>query len=100
LIACSRLPASRWSGGDLDTAEQLTEQALSISERGRPTFEFLALLTRAGIWASRGQVREALATVQAARLVLAGTGSVLLARTDEMEALLRLSLGDLHSPRS
>ena len=83
---------------DLDTAEQLTEQALSISERGRPAFEFLALLHRAGIWAARGQVRDALATVEAARLVLAGTRSVLLARADEVEALLRLSLGDLHSP--
>ena len=84
---------------DLDTAEQLTEQALSISERGRPAFEFLALLERAGIWAARGQVREGLASVEAARLVLAGTGSVLLARADELEALLRLSLGDLRSPR-
>ena len=83
---------------DLDTAEQLTEQALSISERGRPAFEFLALLDRAWIWAARGQVRDALATVEAARLVLAGTGSLLLARADELEALLRLSLGDLRSP--
>ena len=83
---------------DVDTAEQLTEQALSIAERGRPTFEFLALLDRARIWAARGQVRDALATVEAARLVLAGTGSVLLARADELEALLRLSLGDLHAP--
>jgi len=83
---------------DLDTAEQFTEQALSISERGRPAFEFLALLDRAGIWAARGQVRDALATVEAARLGLAGTGSMLLAQADELEALLRLSLGDLHSP--
>ena len=83
---------------DLDTAEQLTEQALSVSETGRPPFEFLALLDRAAIWAARGQVRDALATVDATRLVLAGTGSVLLARADELEALLRLSLGDLRSP--
>jgi len=83
---------------DLDTAEQLTEHALSITERRRPSFEFLALLDRAGIWAARGLVREALATVEAARLVLAGTGSVLLARADELEASLRLSLGDLRSP--
>ena len=83
---------------DLDTAEQLTEQVLSITERRRPSFEFLALLDRAGIWAARGQVREALATVEAARLVLAGTGSVLLARADELEASLRLSLGDLRCP--
>ena len=83
---------------DLDAAERLTEQALSITERRRPSFEFLALLDRAGIWAARGQAREALATVEAARLVLAGTGSVLLARADELEASLRLSLGDLRSP--
>jgi len=83
---------------DLGTAEQLTEQALSIAERGRPVFEFLARLERAGIWAARGQIREALASVEAARLVLAGTGSVLLARADELEALLRLSLGDMRSP--
>ena len=83
---------------DLDTAEQLTEQALSISERGRPPFEFLALLDRAAIWAARGQVRDALATRRGGAPVLAGTRSVLLARADELEALLRLSLGDLHSP--
>ncbi len=82
---------------DLDAAEQLTEQALSIAEQRRPAFEFLALLDRAGIWAARGQVRDALASIEGARLVLAGTSSVLLARADELEALLRLSLGDLHS---
>ena len=82
---------------DLDAAEELAEQALSISEHGRAIFEFLALLDRAAIWAARGHVRDALATVEAARLVLAGPGPMLLARADEMEALLRLSLGDLHS---
>jgi LuxR family transcriptional regulator, maltose regulon positive regulatory protein len=83
---------------DLDTAEQLTEQALSISERRRPFYEFLTLLDRAQVWAARGQVHDALATVDAARQVLAGTGSVLLGRADELEALLRLSLGDLRRP--
>ena len=82
---------------DLDAAEELAEQALSISEHGRAIFEFLALLDRAAIWAARGHVRDALATVEAARLVLAGPGPMLLARADELEALLRLSLGDLHS---
>jgi LuxR family maltose regulon positive regulatory protein len=82
---------------DFDTAERLTEHALSISERFRPAFAFLALLDRARIWAARGQIHEALATVDVARLVLAGTKSVLLARADELEALLRLSLGDLRS---
>ena len=82
---------------DFDTAEQLTERALSISERFRPVFEFLALLDQAQIWAARGHPHDALATVGTARLVLAGTKSVLLARADELEALLRLSLGDLRS---
>ena len=83
---------------DLDAAEHLTEQTLSISEGRRPLFEFLALLDRARIWAARGQPREALATIESARLVLAGASSALLARADEQEALLRLSLGDLRSP--
>ena len=83
---------------DLDTAEQLTEQALSVSEHGRPPFEFLALLDRAAIWADRGQVRDALDTVEAARLILPGSRSVLLTRADELEALLRLSLGDPQTP--
>jgi hypothetical protein len=41
---------------------------------------------------------DALASVEAARQVLAGTRSVLLAQADELEALLCLSLADLHSP--
>ena len=80
---------------DLDTAEQLTERTLAITERRRPLFEFLALLDRARIWAARGQVRDALATVTTARLVLAGTRPALLTQADELEAQLRLPLGDL-----
>ena len=83
---------------DLDTAERLTEQNLSIAEHRRPIFEFLALLDRAAVWAARGQISQALATVDSARAVLSGTRSPLLARADETEALLRLSLGDLRSP--
>jgi LuxR family transcriptional regulator, maltose regulon positive regulatory protein len=84
---------------DLDTAEHLTERVLSITEQRRPLFEFLALLDRAQIWAARGQVRDALATVRAARQVLTSAASpALLARADEQEALLRLSLGDTRSP--
>src|ERR1700742_4178972 len=82
---------------DLDTAEQVTERALSTAERFRPVFEFLTLLDRARIWATRGQTRDALASIEAARLVLAGTESILLARADELEALIRLALGDLPS---
>ena len=83
---------------DLDTAGQLSWQALSISRQRRPASEFLTLLDRARIQAARGQPREALATAGMARRVLAGTGSVLLAQADELEALIRLSLGDLRSP--
>jgi LuxR family maltose regulon positive regulatory protein len=83
---------------DLDTAEHLTEQAISITERQRPLFEFLTLLDRAAIWAARGQISQALATVDSARAVLTGSRSPLLARADEAEAVLRLSLGDLRSP--
>jgi LuxR family maltose regulon positive regulatory protein len=83
---------------DLDSAERLAERALSITEQRWPVFEFLALLDRARIWATRGMTRDALMTVAAARQVLAGTGSALLARADELEARIRLSLGDLRSP--
>jgi LuxR family maltose regulon positive regulatory protein len=81
----------------MDTAERLTEQAISTTEHRRPLFEFLALLDRAAIWAARGQAREALASVHSARDILPGTRSALLARADETEALLQLSLGDLDS---
>jgi LuxR family transcriptional regulator, maltose regulon positive regulatory protein len=83
---------------DLDTAEHLTERVLSITEQRRPLFEFLALLDRATIWATRGQVRDALSTVETARKIVTGASASLLARADEQEALLRLSLGDLRSP--
>jgi len=83
---------------DLDIAEHLTEQVLLITEHRRPVFEFLALLDRARIWAARGQVRDALTTVEAARKVVIGASAALLARADEQEALLRVSLGDLRSP--
>jgi LuxR family transcriptional regulator, maltose regulon positive regulatory protein len=82
---------------DLGTADRLTGQALSITQDRWPAFEFLTLLDRAQIRAARGQARDALADVDVARQVLAGTGSVLLARADELEALLRLSLGDVRS---
>jgi hypothetical protein len=68
------------------------------SSRWSSCGEFQALLDRAAIWAARGHVHEALVTVEAARPVLAGTRSPLPARADELEGLLRLSLGDPHSP--
>ena len=83
---------------DLDDAAQFAERVISITERRRPVFEFLALLDRARIWAAAGQVQEALAAVGSARRVLAGSRSVLLPRADETEALIRLSMGDVRAP--
>ena len=83
---------------DLDTAERLTEQVLSITEQRRPLFEFMALLDRSQIWAARGQIHDALTTIEAARQVATGGSPALLARADEQEALLRLSLGDPRAP--
>jgi LuxR family maltose regulon positive regulatory protein len=80
---------------DLDSAERFAEHALSLTERWRPIFEFLTLLDRARIWAARGQFRQALATVEAARRVMAGTRSELIASANELEASLRLWMGDL-----
>jgi LuxR family maltose regulon positive regulatory protein len=83
---------------DLDAAERLIERVLAIIEQRRPLLEFLALLDRSAIWAARGQVRDALTTVAAARSVLDTSPPVLLARADETEALIRLAAGDLCSP--
>ena len=82
---------------DLDTAEQLTEQALSWPSGGGPCLSSWRCWTGLDL-AARGQVREALVTIEAARQVLTRTGSVLLTWADELEALLRLSLGDPRTP--
>jgi len=80
---------------ELGTAERLAERALSIAEGWRPLFEFLTLLDRTRIWAARGQPRKALATMAAARGVLAEPSAALRVQADELEAEIRLSLGDL-----
>jgi LuxR family maltose regulon positive regulatory protein len=79
---------------DLNTAERLAEQTITITEAGRPIFEFLTLLDRARIWTARGKIREALTTVAAARRVLAEPSAALRAQADELEAKVRLVLGD------
>ena len=80
---------------DLDRAEQLTERALTIAEHRRPAMEFLLLLDRAQIAAARGEFVHALATADAARRVLAGSNLALFTRADELEAVIRQSVGDL-----
>ena len=79
---------------DLSSAERLAERAVAITEAGRPIFEFLTLLDRARIWAARGQIREALTTVAAARRALAEPSAALRVQADELEAQIRLALGD------
>jgi len=60
-------------------------------------FEFLALLDLARIWAARGEVRDALATLGTARKAVPEPSVSLLAWTMSRKPLLRLSLGDLRS---
>ena len=79
---------------DLNAAERLAERAVVITEAGRPIFEFLTLLDWARIWAARSQIREALTTVAAARRALAEPSAALRAQADELEAQIRLTLGD------
>jgi LuxR family maltose regulon positive regulatory protein len=92
LRVLSRLALER---RDLGSAERLAERALSIAKGRRPLFEFLTLLDRTRIWAARGQPRKALATLAAARGVLTEPSPALRAQADELEAEIRLSLGDL-----
>jgi LuxR family maltose regulon positive regulatory protein len=77
---------------DLDTATQLTERCLDMQ---RPFLDFLAQVDRARIWAARGSLDEALASLPAARAALRSDRSCLLAQADELEARMRLALGDL-----
>ena len=60
----------------------------------RPAFNFLAQLDRARIWAAGGNHEDALGSLPAARSRSRAADSVLLAEADELEARLRLNLGD------
>ena len=79
---------------DLATAAGRTEHVLRMLGGGRPIFDYLAQLDRARIWAAERQHDEALASLPAARTALKSDHSVLLAQADELEARLRLALGD------
>ncbi len=78
----------------LDAAARLVEQILELVSGGRPYFEYLAQLDRARIWAAAGNVEAALSSLPAARTALRCDHSVLFAQADELEARLRLALGD------
>jgi LuxR family transcriptional regulator, maltose regulon positive regulatory protein len=79
---------------DLAAAAEPVERVLEIVSGTRPAFNYLAQLDRARIWAAGGNHDEALASLPAARSALKSDHSVLLAGADELEARLRLDLGD------
>src|SRR5947209_7997961 len=79
---------------DLAAAAEPVERALEIVSGARPAFNYLAQLDRARIWAAGGNYDEALASLPAARSALRSRNSVLLPEADELEARIRLGLGD------
>ena len=81
--------------GDLAAAAEPVEHALEMVGSARPAFNYLAQVDRARIWAAGGNLDQALASLPAARSALKSRHSVLLAEADELEARLRLGLGDL-----
>ena len=80
--------------GDLAAAAEPVESALAMAGGARPSFNYLAQLDRARIWAAAGHLDQALASLPAARSALKSSHSVLLAEADELEARLCLGLGD------
>jgi len=85
---------------DLAAAAEPVERALEIISGARPAFNHLAQLDRARIWAAGGNYDEALASLPAARSALKSEKSVLLAEADELEARIRLGVGDLSGAAS
>jgi len=80
--------------GDLAAAAEPVERALEMVGSARPAFSYLAQVDRARIWAADGNLDAALASLPAARSALKSDRSVLLAEADELEARVRLGLGD------
>ncbi len=79
----------------LDSAEQLIEEALRRGEGTRPPFEVMALVERAALFGARQDHGEALSSLDRARGALpAGSRSPLWSRIDALEARIRIELGD------
>ena len=85
--------------GDLAAAAEPVERALEIVGSARPVFNYLAQLDRARIWAAGGSLDQALASLPATRSALRSDQSVLLAGADELEARVRLGIGDYNGAR-
>ena len=83
----------------LDVAASLVEQILELCSGSGPLFEYLTQVDRARIWAAAGNLEEALSSLPAARSALRCDHSVLFAQADELEARLRLALGDRNGAR-
>jgi LuxR family transcriptional regulator, maltose regulon positive regulatory protein len=79
---------------DLAAAAEPVERALAMVSGARPAFNYLAQVDRARIWAAGGNLDDALASLPAARSALKSDHSVLLTDGDELEAHIRLGLGD------
>ncbi len=75
------------------------EQILELVSGGRPYFEYFAQVDRARIWAAAGDFEEALSSLPAAKTALRCEHSALFAQADELEARLRLALGDRNGAR-
>ena len=86
--------------GDLAAATEPVERALEMVSGARPAFNYLAQLDRARIWAAGGNLDEALTSLPAARAALKSDHSVLLPTANELEARLRLGLGDQNGAAS
>ena len=84
---------------NLDGAASRVEQILELVSGGRPYFEYFAQVDRARIWATAGDLEEALSSLPAAKTALRCEHSVLFAQADELEARLRLALGDRNGAR-
>ena len=86
--------------GDLAAAAEPVERALEMVSGARPAFNYLAQLDRARIWAAGGSLDDALASLPAARAALKSDHSILLLMADELEARLRIGLGDQNGATS
>ena len=78
----------------LEAAEHLIENILDRLGGGRPNQAYLAQLDRARTWATGGNLDAALSSLPAARATLRCDHSIMFAQADELEARLRLALGD------
>ena len=85
---------------DLAAAAEPVERALAMVGSARPAFNCMAQLDRARIWAAGGNLDEALNSLPAARSSLKSDHSILLTQADELEARLRLGLGDQKGARN